>query len=137
MCYAVYTNAQRQGIVLNMTIAEMKRAAVFRRGFTSFYTISVWEHKTTGSFGSAKVVLPEWVFSLLKKYVEQYRGDSEDHDLVFVTRTGERISKLVGELEKLSSQFGKKVCYIHTIHAYIHFTMIPYLNTDILHPDNP
>ena len=109
MCYAVYTNAQRQGIVLNMTIAEVKRAAVITRGFTTFYTISVWEHKTKTSFGSAKVVLPEWVFTLLKKYIDDFRGEYTDEDLVFVTRSGEKISKLAGELEKLSSQFGKKV----------------------------
>ena len=109
MCYAVYTNAQRQGIVLNMTIAEVKRAAVITRGFTTFYTISVWGHKTKTSFGSAKVVLPEWVFTHLKKYIDDFRGEYMDEDLVFVTRSGEKISKLAGELEKLSSQFGKKV----------------------------
>ena len=109
MCYAVYTNAQRQAIVLNMTIGEVKRAAVFTRGFTSFYTISVWEHKTTQSFGLAKVVLPEWVFTLLTRYIASFRDGCSDEDLVFVTRSGEKISKIAGEIEKLSTQFGKKV----------------------------
>lgn len=109
MCYAIYTNAQRQGSVLNMTLSEVSRAAAYTRGFTTFHTISVWEHKTTSSFGSAKIVLPEWVFTLLKEYIRKFREGCSEEDLVFVTTTDEKISKIAGELEKLSSQFGKKV----------------------------
>ena len=48
----------------------------------------MWEHKTMLSHGSAN-----------------YNWGTDD-GLVFVTRTGERISKLAGEL---SSLFGKEV----------------------------
>ena len=69
----------------------------------------MWEHKTTLSHGSAKLVLPEWVFTLLTKYISLNRNGIKDDGLVFVTRTGERVAELAGELEKLAAAFGKEV----------------------------
>ena len=66
MCYVVHSNAQCQDTVLAMTIGEVKKSAIFTRGFTIFHIISVWE-STKVTQGFAKVVLPEWVFALLNK----------------------------------------------------------------------
>ena len=95
-----------------MTIGEAKNAKDFVRGFNRFKTISVWQHKTAAQFGSAKVVLPYKVYELLLKYMEKYRPEATDEDLIFVSpATGERIQRVAGVLEQLSAHFGKKVSY--------------------------
>ena len=112
LCYCTYTNAQRQGTALNMTICEAKNAKDFVRGFNRFKTISVWQHKTAAQFGSAKVVLPLNVYELVQKYVDTYRPAAADEHLVFVSpSTGERIQRIAGVLEQLSAHFGKKVSF--------------------------
>ena len=116
MCYMVYTNAQRQGAVINMTLGEVKRATEYTRGKLTFRCISVWEHKTTSSFGSAKVVLPEWVFRLLNKYAEGH----DDSDLVFVTTGGEKDGWGAGG----PFGSGKKVGLIHIL-PLIHYYTLP------------
>ena len=92
-----------------MKLGQVKRSSVVTQGVTTFHTICVWKHKTTLSHGSAKLVLPEWVFTLLTKYIKLYRNGIKDDGLVFVTRTGERVAELAGELEKLAAAFGKEV----------------------------
>ena len=96
MTYCVYTNAQRQGTVLNMTIKEARE---FTRGFHTFYTISVWDHKTTAAYGSAKIVIPKWVYTTLLKYIEKHREGCKNEDLIFINTKGEKVTKLAGELE--------------------------------------
>ena len=59
--------------------------------------------------GFAKVVLPEWVFAMLNKYTSKFRIGSVNEDLVFISSSGGRIPHIMGELEQLSLQFGKKV----------------------------
>ena len=108
MCYVVHINAQCQDTVLTMTIGEVKKSAVFTRGFTTFHIISVWE-STRVTQGLAKVVLPEWVFALLNKYISKFRVGSANEDLVFISSSGVRVPHIAGELEQLSLQFGKKV----------------------------
>ena len=53
LCYCTYTNAQRQGAALNMTVAEAKNAKDFIRGFDKFKTISVHV--------AAKNCCPVWI----------------------------------------------------------------------------
>ena len=107
--YAVHTNAHRQDRVLNMTVGEVRKSTVFMKGFTTFHMISVWEN-TKVTEGLGKVVLPEWVFALLKKYnISKFKVGCANEDLVFISSSGEQIAHDSGEIEQLSSQFGKKV----------------------------
>jgi hypothetical protein len=91
-----------------MTIGEVKKSAVFTKGFITFHTIGVREN-TPHESTKVPVVLPEWAFTLLNKYIAKFRVGSANEDLVFVSNSGERIPHFAGELEQLSSQFGKKV----------------------------
>ncbi len=75
MCYLVYTNFQRQGSVANMTANEVLEAEKFK----IFYVISVWEHKTVSSYGSARIALDVRVYQLLLVYM----GSKKGPDLVF------------------------------------------------------
>ncbi len=70
----------------------------------SFYVISVWEHKTVSSYGSARIALNVRVYQLLLVYM----GSKKGPDLVFTTSTGERVTHISLELEKLSEYFSKK-----------------------------
>ena len=59
--YTVYTNAQRQGAALNMTVKEAKEAKEYTRGQGILPNdIS----KTTAQCGSVKLVVPTWVVSV-------------------------------------------------------------------------
>ena len=108
MCYIMHTNVQCQDTVLTMTIGEVKKSAVFTRGFTTFHIISVWE-STKVTQGYTKVVLPEWVFALLNNYISKFRVGSANEDMVFVSSSGGRIPHITGEIEQLFLQFGRKV----------------------------
>ena len=66
MCHLAYTNFQRQGAVLNMTAGEVMAAQKSKS--SAFMTISVWQHKTTATHGSAHVVVHMRVYQLLLRY---------------------------------------------------------------------
>ena len=60
MCYMVYTNAQRQGAVVNLRLTEQSRAVCHNtKNGESVFVYKVWQHKTSGQFGSANLVVPE------------------------------------------------------------------------------
>ena len=75
MCHLVYTNFQRQSAVINMTVSEVRGAKVH-------HVVSVFEHKTTNTHGSAKIAVNARVYSLLLRYT----GEREGSDLVFLTK---------------------------------------------------
>lgn len=64
MCYLVYTNFQRQGAAMNMTAGEVMAAKQCRE----YRIVSVWEHKTTSSHGSAKIAIHQRVYRLILRY---------------------------------------------------------------------
>lgn len=84
-----------------MTASEVK-AKYESRGLC---VVHVWEHKTVTSHGSAKIVMPPWVYEILMTYT----GDKTGADRVFQTTTGEPVTHLSIELEKLGNIFGKKL----------------------------
>ena len=100
MCYLVYTNFQRQGAVANMTAEEVKAAAKSR----DYRVIYVWDHKTKAAHGSARIAVHIKVYQLLVDYMAPKSGP----DLVFTTNTGERVTHITLELERLGDFFGKK-----------------------------
>jgi hypothetical protein len=100
MCYLTYTNFQRQGAVCNMTAGEVIEAKTVKE----YRVISVWEHKTAMSHGSARIACHVRVYQVLVDYL----GNKSGADLVFTTSSGERVTHITTELEKLSEHFSKK-----------------------------
>ena len=107
MCYLIYSNGQRQGVVINMTVGSIRQAEVVHWGQESYYRIRVWQHKTTAKFGSASVVVPFSTFTLLKRYIELQRGDFEDDEPAFTTTTGAKVPKVSEDLKHLGEYFGE------------------------------
>ena len=105
----LYTNAQRPGAVMNMTIGEVRAAEAVNRCSTTFFRIRVWEHKTTASFGSAAIVVPLGIYTMLKSYIECVRREGEDEDLVFLTNNGNPLTKAGHELENLASSLKEEL----------------------------
>ena len=58
----------------------------------------------TASHGSANIAMQNRVHQLLTKYA----GEKAGADLIFTTPSGERVTHVGTELEKLSEHFGKK-----------------------------
>ena len=83
LCYLIYTNGQRQGNVISMTISQVKSAESVHKREESFYRIRCWEHNTTQSFGSANVVVLFQILTMLLSYVDSVRAEATDDDLVF------------------------------------------------------
>lgn len=69
-----------------------------------YRVINVWEHKTSGSHGSAKMACRIRVYQVLIEYM----GTKTGADLVFTTAAGGRVTHISTELERLSETFGKK-----------------------------
>jgi len=65
----VIGNASQSGVVANMTLSEFKNA---RR--VDGYVISVSEHKMSSSYGPAKIIVSQILYSWLKVYVEHFRS---------------------------------------------------------------
>lgn len=115
MCHILYTNYQRQGAVANMTAGEVATASKNRE----YRVVSVWEHKTTNSHGSAKLAVHIKVYQLLQRYI----GDRSGADLVF-TSNGEKVTHVGLELEKLGEAFGKKFSITPTLNRKIIATAV-------------
>lgn len=101
MCHLVYTNFQRQGAVINMTVGEIRDAERSK----DHRVISVWEHKTVAAHGPAKIACHVKYYQLLLDLI----GDRERSDIFFLTSTGEKVTHVAYELEKLGDAFGKKL----------------------------
>ena len=107
MCYCVYSNAQRQGAVTNMTVGEVLEAVPIHKGNDCFHRIKVWEHKTKASFGSAHIVIPSQIYDLLSRYITLFRCKEEVQSLAFVTSAGRKVTQISEDLKALSSAFGQ------------------------------
>ena len=83
-----------------MTAGEVRAAQEGKQHFC----ISVWDHKTSASQGSARLGVQPRVHQLLLRYID----GSESSDLVFKTSSGEKVTHIGLELEKLAEGFGKK-----------------------------
>jgi hypothetical protein len=117
MCRLVYENAQRQGAVVNMKLEEQAQATLHTTSTgKKVYMYKVWEHKTSGQFGSAHIVTPEDVHDILCTYVKKYRPQPlpECSDYVFLTPAGHRVTHLSDDLRLLSNtihtEHGELVC---------------------------
>ena len=71
-------------------------------------TLQVWQHKTSGTFGSANLVVPEAIHEIVGLYVKKHRPTPttpESSDLVFLTPQGRVVAHLTEDLRLLSKDF--------------------------------
>lgn len=103
------TNANRAGVLSNMTIKQVKEA----REVDDHKIISVTKHKTAWTQGPAKVVLTESLYSWLQIYITKMHrlvvGESAiDTSPVFVSTSGEGMesSQITRALKSIWSKAG-------------------------------
>ena len=72
-CSLIYRNAQRQGPVTNLKVVEQSLAEGQDTANGTVYVYKVWEHKTCGQFGSANIVVPQDMHTLVCKYINNHR----------------------------------------------------------------
>lgn len=91
--------------MLNMTAGEARASRTLTSKKSKDYRVmSVWNHKTVITHGAAQIACHIKVYQLLMEYI----GDKKGADLVFTTSSGERVTHIGLELEKLGDVFGKK-----------------------------
>jgi len=115
-----------------MTAREVMAA---QKSKNNYMMVLVRDHKTTSTHGSAPIVMHMRVYQLLMRYSEppytpvhiipyhhigaiylmRYLDTKAGADYVFTTRTGERITHIATELEKLGEHFGKKFAITPTL----------------------
>jgi site-specific recombinase XerC len=99
-------NANRSGVIANMTVAEFLQAKLTN----DQYIISVKNHKTSHVYGPAKVVVNNSLYSWIKVYFTRFRNHTvsitSDPGLLFVSWNGGELSS--GQVSKcLQSVWGK------------------------------
>ena len=102
-----------------MLIQEARAAMPVTRKGEMFYTIKVWKHKTTSTFGSASLVTSPTLYNQLIRYLDLIRKDCGPEDYVFVSSTGNKISKASDELKRLADSFGKDLDVTPTLNRKI------------------
>lgn len=102
----IFLNAQRPGVVQNMTIAEfMNRKTIS----TNKVLIKVFQHKTIAARGPANVVISETIENLMLQYHRGIRSNIipkpavKDH--FFLTRAGSEFRKITETIQKVAKKF--------------------------------
>ena len=108
--HLIFFNGQRPGIVQKMTISEFKA----KSEEDGEYVIYVKEHKTTGSFGPARVVVSTKICNLMEIYFNDVRkGLAPQHevykDRFFLTNTGNEYAKVSERIRDVAESFGVPV----------------------------
>ena len=71
-----------------------------------YYIYKVWEHKTSGQFGSVNLVVPEQLHQLISAYIAKHRPEAQDcKQYVFLTPNSKTVAHLSDELKSLSKDF--------------------------------
>jgi len=100
------TNANRSGVLSNMTLKQFKIA----RKVEDQFVVSVDDHKTSATYGPAKVVLSPSLHSWLLLYVDKLRiplfSSNSADDAMFVTWNGESMSS--GQITKCIQSIWRK-----------------------------
>ena len=108
--HLIFFNGQRPGIVQKMTISEFQS----KSEEDGEYVIWVKEHKTTGSFGPARVVVSAKIYSLMEIYFNNVRkGLTPQHEAYknrfFLTNTGNEYTKVSERIRDVAESFGVPV----------------------------
>lgn len=99
-----------------MTLGQVQSAEVIHRSKESFYRVRVWEHKTTQAFGSASLIVPLEIYTMLTSYIESLRNGADAEDKVFVTSLGNQLAKASDDLKYLAQHFGEDISLTPTLH---------------------
>ena len=91
MCSLPYQNAQRQGPVCNLKRSELSWATKHTVAGEGVYVCRVWEHKTSGQFGSANVVVPEHIHSLIVEYDTDHKPSQKMKNMSFSHLVGAKL----------------------------------------------
>jgi len=92
ICQIAISNANRAGVIANMTVDEFRQAKL--KADHGNFVVSVSEHKTSHHYGLAKVVLSEMLYNWLKVYLIQLRrrvmevSNSTDTGFLLVSYNG-------------------------------------------------
>ena len=108
MCSLIYRNAQKQGPVTNMTLDEQSRASSHTtRSEEVVWVYRVWQHKTSGQFGSANLIVTVRVHKLLTEYTSKHRPTPQEgcEQYVFLTPQGCQVTHISDDLITLSKSF--------------------------------
>ena len=75
VCTLLLKNAQRESTATSMTLQELRQARDQPAISTGarMTIIKVWNHKTSSTFGSARLVVTTEVANMVKEYVEKVR----------------------------------------------------------------
>ena len=87
MCNLMYRNAQRQGPIISMKIAEFEEGREYQTSVETVMVYKVWEHKTITQFGSANLVMPVTFHQLIRDYIRSHRPQPAEgcEDYIFLT----------------------------------------------------
>jgi len=102
----IYCNAQRPGVVRNMTINEFQR----RVNVNGKILIQVMNHKTTSSMGPANVVITPTQEEMMIEYLQTIRWKvvpqkNEFNNLSFLTTTGNEFRKVSETIQQISQEY--------------------------------
>ena len=102
----IFPNAQRPGVVQNMTIAEFTNRKTIS---TNKVLIKVFQHKTVAARGPANVVISETVKNLMLQYLKAIRNNiipkPAVKDRFFLTRAGSEFRKITETIHKVAKQY--------------------------------
>jgi len=107
MCTLVFRNVQREGPVKNLTLDEQRRATPHKTSTGEVMIYKVWNHKTSGQFGSANIVLPLEIHDIISAYIDKHWPIPKDEftQLVFLTPGGRQVVLISEDLSALSRDF--------------------------------
>ena len=105
--HIIFKNGQRPGVVQRMAINEWTQ----RVEEDKEWVIYVVEHKTTGSFGPAKVVISNSICSIMEQYFVHVRAKiipkhPTFQNRFFLTNTGNEFSKVGERMKDTAKTFG-------------------------------
>lgn len=103
----IYLNGQRPGVVTKMTVNEFKA----KEEEDGEYVIKVMDHKTTGSFGPAEVVVSIDLYQMMEQYFEHIRNNITPQNEMyenrfFLTNTGNEFTKVSERMKEVAASFG-------------------------------
>jgi len=102
----VFSNAQRPGVIRNMTIQEFHQ----RLNLNSKILIQVINHKTASSMGPANIVITPGQEQMMMQYLQTIRWKvipqkDEFANLFFLTNTGNEFRKISETIQNIGQDF--------------------------------
>ena len=105
----MYRNAQHQGAVINMTLKKWEEAERVDTEASSYRIVSVRQHKTASSHGSARVVVTQEIVPLVECYIDRVRPAPSPgcENLLFLTASGIKLAQTSKDFRCLSKEVGE------------------------------